>query len=364
MSNLPAGVKKWRPVDETTSTRVPPSASSPRTASRNAGKNAGVIVFNRSGRFRRRCAIAPSCDSSKKMSAMAFSGQLKLKERIDTSDRLGLVLRHWPVDAARATIVVVHGLGEHIGRYAHVAAFLNARGFGVVGYDQRGHGRSDGRRGRIAGDEDLLADLALVLDAVRSADAAPIVLLGHSMGGLVAARFVAGALDAVPPAWSRPVDALVLSSPALAADLGVAQRAMLAVFGRLAPDLAVGNGLDSTRVSRDPLVAAAYLADPLVHDRVTPRLARFIMQGGPEVLARAPRWRVPTLLMWAGRDALVAPRGSAAFAAAVPPGVVTARAFAPLCHEIFNEPEQGEVLDTLAAWLDTLPVLARNGAPT
>jgi len=285
-----------------------------------------------------------------------------LKERIETSDRLGLVLRHWPARSARATVVIVHGLGEHIGRYAHVAAFLNARGFGVVGYDQRGHGLSDGARGKLAGDDALLDDLALVIDAVRSQRAGPLVLLGHSMGGLVAARFVAAALDEPARSWSRPVDALVLSSPALAADLGIAQRAMLAVFGRLAPDLAVGNGLAPARVSRDPKVVADYATDPLVHDCVTPRLARFIMTGGPEVLVRAPQWRVPTLLMWAGSDAIVAPRGSAAFAAAAPPGVVTAHAFAPLFHEIFNEPEQGEVLDTLAGWLDTLPVLARTGA--
>jgi len=101
-------------------------------------------------------------------------------------------------------------------------------------------------------------------------------------------------------------------------------------------------------------VVAAYRDDPLVHDRIAPRLVRFLADAGPAVRALAPRWQVPTLLLYAGSDRLVVPAGSAAFAAAAPADVVTARAFAPLFHEIFNEPERDEVLAVLAAWLDTL----------
>ena len=268
---------------------------------------------------------------------------------LDTDDGLALHLRHWHVASARGTVLIVHGLGEHIGRYAHVAARLNANGWRVAGHDQRGHGRSAGARGALAHGDDLLRDLARVIDATRVAG--PLVLLGHSMGGLIAARFVAEGLQAQPAAWHRGVDALVLSSPALDLGMNLAQKALLAALGPLAPNLALGNGLEPAWISRDPAVVAAYVADPLVHDRVTPRLVRFIVDGGAFALGKAPAWTLPTLLLWAGSDRCVAPAGSRAFAAAAPPGVVRAHCFEALFHEIFNEPEQGEVLARLDEWL-------------
>jgi alpha-beta hydrolase superfamily lysophospholipase len=284
---------------------------------------------------------------------------------IRTRDGLMLARRDWPLASARGTIVIVHGLGEHIGRYAHVAARLNASGWNVVGYDQRGHGTSPGERGRLAADDDLLADLAALVDDVQRerSDRGPLVLLGHSLGGLVAARFVAGALESPRPAWQRDVDALVLSSPALDVGMTLAQRALLATLGAAAPNLAVANGLDPNGISREPAVVAAYRADSRVHDRIAPRLGRFIADAGPAVRALAPRWRVPTLLLYAGSDRLVLPAGSAAFAVAAPAGVVTAREFPTLFHEIFNEPERDEVLSVLTAWLDTLAVSPHTGSP-
>lgn len=270
---------------------------------------------------------------------------------LTTADGLALHVHHWPRTEAKGTLLVVHGLGEHGGRYAHVAAALNDAGWSVVSYDHRGHGRSGGGRGRIDRDDALLEDLAAVIDAVRAAHPGRLLLLGHSMGGLIAARFVAEGLQPQPARWHREVDALVLSSPALAADMNAVQKLLLASLGRLAPDLAVGNGLKPEWVSRDPAVVRAYVADPLVHDRITPRLARFILEGGEFVRAAAPRWRVPTLLMWAGSDRCVAPRGSAEFAAAAPAAAVQAQAFAPLYHEIFNEPEQTQVFARLREWL-------------
>jgi alpha-beta hydrolase superfamily lysophospholipase len=147
------------------------------------------------------------------------------------------------------------------------------------------------------------------------------------------------------------VEALVLSSPALAADTNAAQKLLLATLGRIAPGLAVNNGLKPEWISRDAAVVAAYVADPLVHERITPRLARFILDGGELVRHLAPLWRVPTLLLWAGADRCVAPRGSAAFAQAAPPGMVQAQVFPALYHEIFNEPERAQVLERLLAWL-------------
>ena len=276
-----------------------------------------------------------------------------MEPTLTTADGLTLRLRDWPCAQARGTVLIVHGLGDHIGRHEHVAAQLLRSDHRVVGYDQRGHGASEGARGALNQPDDLLADLARVIDAVRLQHTDPLTLLGHSMGGLVAARFVAGGLEGAPaPAWFRPVDALVLSSPALDPGLSVAQKIALTVAGRLAPNLAVGNGLKPDWISRDPAVVKAYLADPRVHDRITPKLARFIAEGGAFVRAHAAQWRVPTLLLYAGSDRCVAPAGSAAFAATAPNGVLTLRAFPPLFHEIFNEPEQADVFAALAAWLN------------
>lgn len=270
-----------------------------------------------------------------------------------SEDRLRLHVQRWPAAPREGgplgTVQIVHGLGEHMGRYAHVAATLCAQGWHVVGHDQRGHGRSEGPRGVIPHPQALLADLSWVMDNVRVPGRH--VLLGHSMGGLVAARFVAEGLMPKPARFQREVDGLVLSSPALDAGLKPAQRLLLALLAPLAPRVAVGNGLDPAWVSRDPRVVAAYRADPLVHDRVSAGLVRFIVDGGQTVRQLAPRWRVPTLLMWAGADRCVAPGGSRAFAAAAPSSMVKSREWIDCAHEIFNEPERAEVLEQLTRWL-------------
>ena len=294
-----------------------------------------------------------------------------MDDSLTTADGLALQLREWPCERPHGSVLIVHGLGEHIGRYLHVAQHLNDGGWNVIGYDQRGHGASEGPRGRLAAADDLLLDLSRVIDAVRAAHDGPLVLLGHSLGGLVAARFVAegvrlpaadangrpaGATDRAararePALWHRKVDALVLSSPALDTGMRAVQKVLLAVLGPLTPNLAVGNGLKAEWISRAPAVVTAYNRDPLVHDRIAPRLARFLVDSGPFVLQRAAAWNVPTLLMYAGSDRCVAAAGSAAFAAAAHGSVVSVRRFQPLFHEIFNEPEQVEVFTALRDWL-------------
>ncbi len=270
------------------------------------------------------------------------------------ADGVPLMWQEWPCAAARGTVLIVHGLGEHIGRYDALAKRLNESGWRVAGADLRGHGRSGGARGGLPRSDALLNDLSLVIDAVRAATSGPLVLLGHSMGGLIASRFVAEGLGAPRAPWSREVDALVLSSPALDPGMNAAQKLLLALLGRLAPNLAVGNGLKPAWISRDPAVVRAYVDDPLVHDRVTPALVRFIVDSGELVLRRAPAWRVKTLLLYAGADRCVAPQGSAAFAAAAAARPVTAREFPNLFHEIFNEPERDQVIAALQAWLAAL----------
>jgi alpha-beta hydrolase superfamily lysophospholipase len=271
-------------------------------------------------------------------------------DTLTTTDGLKLHLLRWPAaGTARGTVQIVHGLGEHIGRYGAVAAQLNAAGWHVVGHDHRGHGRSEGARGAIADSHCLLSDLAAVMDRLRTPGVH--VLLGHSLGGLIASRFVAEALAPRPALWSRAVDGLVLSSPALDPGMSAAQKMLLTLLGTLAPGLALGNGLDPAWVSRDLDVVRDYVADPLNHDRITPRLARFIVDGGELVRSRAALWRTPTLLLWAGADRCVAPAGSAAFAATAPPDVLTGHGFPGLFHEIFNEPERALVLSHLLRWL-------------
>jgi alpha-beta hydrolase superfamily lysophospholipase len=259
-----------------------------------------------------------------------------------------LSLRTWPAPEGpvRATVLIVHGLGEHSARYEHVATRLREWGFQAVGYDHRGHGLSLGPRGSLQKDDDLLTDLASVIDHVREQHPGPLVLFGHSMGGLTVARFVAGEL--------RAVDAVMLSSPALDIGLSTLQRGALKASYSLTPGLQLPNGLDANGVSRDPDEVIAYKNDPLVHDKITPRLVNFMLQGGEFVRARAPQWKLPTLLMWAGADRLVRPAGSATFAALAPKDLVRARPFEGYFHELVNEPLEAreQVFDTMRGWLD------------
>lgn len=256
-----------------------------------------------------------------------------------TEDGLPLHLRRWSASApARGTVLLVHGLGEHIGRYDTLAHELNRQGWHVMGYDQRGHGASGGARGHVAAPHSLLADLGLLVDHVRAQLPGPLVLLGHSLGGVVAARYAAEALMPRPAPWCRPVDGLVLSSPALDAGLNGLLRGVLRVMVSLRPDQPLHNGLRADWLSRDPAAVAAYRADPLVHDRVTPRLVRFMVDAGLLVRLQAPRWQLPTLLLYAGADRCVDPQGSAEFAARAPERWVSSRCFAHCQHEIFNEP--------------------------
>ena len=276
------------------------------------------------------------------------------------ADGQALLLHDWtaPAGAPRAQVLLVHGLGEHAGRYAPLAAELHGWGFAVRAYDQRGHGLSGGARGGLPHDTALLDDLAAVIDATRSMHqqrgqpGLPLILLGNSLGGLVAGRFVSLQL--------RPVDALVMSSPALDPGLSAFQKVLVATLPAIAPNLRVNNGLDPRFLSHDPAVVAAYRADPLVHPKISARLARFIATAGPSTVAAAAHWHVPTLLLYAGDDHLVSPAGSRAFAAVarasaqVQPGILSAQVFESLYHEIFNEASTAAapVYAALKTWLD------------
>ena len=279
---------------------------------------------------------------------MSQSGQDSTLSTYTASDGDNLAVQDWHAAdgiRVRGTVLLVHGLGEHAGRHDGLARVLNDWGFQVRGYDQYGHGQSGGVRGALPQPLRLLDDLADLVESTRNrSPQLPLVLLGHSLGGLVAAGFVARGIV--------PVDGLVLSSPALAPRLNALQKLLLAIVPRVAPNLTVPNGLDPDYLSHDPAVVHAYRTDPLVHDRVSGRLARFIADEGALVRSCAGRWLVPTLLMYAGDDRMVDPKGSRDFAAAAPGDVVRAHCFDSYYHELFNELRAQPVFMRLRQWLD------------
>jgi len=251
-----------------------------------------------------------------------------------------------PTSKPLGTVVLVHGLGEHAGRYGEVAAHLHQWGFAVRAYDQQGHGQSEGARGDLLRPGSLQADLCRVIDDTRqhpSLKGIPLILLGHSMGGLVVARTVAEGL--------RPVDAAVLSSPALGAFPNIFQKILLAILPRIAPHLRVDNGLKAEFVSRDPDVVKAYQADAMVHRRIATGLAAWILENGEKTLVDAAKWQVPTLLLYAGQDKLVNAQASADFARSAPKDVVHAECFEAMYHEIFNDLYRAQVFTALKRWL-------------
>ena len=257
-----------------------------------------------------------------------------------------LFLRDWPNPSARDAVLIVHGLGEHSGRYEQLAQWFLARGYAVRSYDQRGHGRTPGQRSALRHGDDLLQDLANVYkDYAASVGRLPL-LLGHSMGGTVALRTVLdGRIE--PPA-------LVLSSPALRTYEAPWLRQLAHVLARVLPNLPLRNGLALDGLSHDKQVIEDYRNDPLCSGKVTPRIADFIFRAGATSIADAWRLRTPTLLLVAGSDRLVDPSGSRDFSAgAWATKRLTSRFFDTLFHELFNETETGrhQVLAQLADWL-------------
>jgi len=265
---------------------------------------------------------------------------------LSMADGQPLFVRDWPSSRAHDAVLIVHGLGEHSGRYQRMAQWFHTRGYAVRSYDQRGHGQTPGRRGALAHPDDLLEDLTTVYnDYAQSLPKRPL-LLGHSMGGLVAARTV---LDrrVQPPA-------LVLSSPALRTWEPAWRQKLAATLAKALPNLPMPNGLPFNKLSHDPQVEPAYRADPLRHGWVTPRLADFIFRAGDASVADASKLTVPTLLLVAGADKLVNPSGSRDFSSATWAGnKVTTRYFDSLYHELFNEaePARSQVLKQLGDWL-------------
>jgi alpha-beta hydrolase superfamily lysophospholipase len=258
-------------------------------------------------------------------------------------------VRRWIPSAGKAeagTALLVHGLGEHGGRYGHVARVLNELGLEVWAHDHRGFGQSDGPRGRVDSRDALIDDTKQVFDLLRekSGARAPI-LLGHSMGGAIVARAVTGG-------WFEP-RALVLSSPGLKAYLKPAVRLAVSGLELVSPNLTVPHGLPLDKISHDQDVLAESKADPLSHALISPRITMFIVNAGEAAIRDAGKLTMPTLVQAAGDDKLVDPDGARAFAAAAPAGICTLKIYEGLWHEIYNErePDRSAVLADLKSWI-------------
>jgi alpha-beta hydrolase superfamily lysophospholipase len=254
----------------------------------------------------------------------------------------------WPDQDIRGTVIIVHGLGDHALRYSHVAALFNDLGYHVRAYDQYGHGESGGSRGRIPQEMRLVDDLADVMDDSRRTmnRRQQLILLGHSMGGVVVASLARQKL--------RPIDGMILSSPALNPGLNVFQKFLLATLPKIVPNLRVDNGLKIDKLCRDAQVVKAYREDHFVHRKVSGRLARFIAEEGAACIAHAAEWSIPTLLMYAGKDELVSPQGSKDFEAAAPAHIVQTECFDQMYHEILSDPQREQVFAAMREWLRKL----------
>lgn len=259
-----------------------------------------------------------------------------------------LALHDWPLPIGqpiRGLVLMLHGLGEHIGQYTELADRLNQWGFAVRGYDHHGHGASIGVRGDLPQRDRLVADLADVIDDTRARmdDRLPLIVLGHGLGALVAGQLAHTKL--------RRINALVLCSPPFSCCIGLAHRALLRVLNTFAPHSRLHNGIHPDELTHDLAAVEAFREDPLCHDRMSARMAHFVLTCGPDLLASAPLWQLPTLLLYGGQDTLSDPKACQQFAQAAPDEWVTAHQFPMHFHALFQEMERQPVYDALQQWL-------------
>lgn len=251
------------------------------------------------------------------------------------------LVREWdPVDVVKGDVVLVHGMGEHSGRYARIGSLLAEAGYRVRGFDLLGCGASSGGRGDIARWTLFLDQVEGHVKAARN-PGRPLILMGFSMGGLIALEY---ALSERP----QP-DLLVLSAPGISGGKPW-QRSLARFLGRTFPTLSLPTGIKGNHLSRDPAVGEAYFADPQVRTRQTTRMGAAFFAAQDRVRAALNRLTLPTLVIHGGSDALV-PTESSAVLESLP--TVERRVFRDLRHETCNEPEGPEVVAEIIDWIDS-----------
>ena len=267
------------------------------------------------------------------------------------ADGTELFVRTWrPAGEPWAFILLVHGIAEHSGRYEHVGARLAEAGLDVTAYDQRGFGASAGRRAFVATWDVVHDDLAEQLATVRArAGGQPVVIYGHSLGGLIALGYVL--TDRPKP------DALVLSAPAIEAAIPAWKRSLAKILSRVAPNVEIRNALDGADLSRDPAIAEAYFADPMNCHTTTTRFAAAALGEQSRVKSLVGGLSVPTLVIHGSADRIV-PAASSHSLVSIPH--VTRRTYPDHRHELHNEPDGPAIVDDVIAWLRThVPVTSR-----
>jgi alpha-beta hydrolase superfamily lysophospholipase len=269
------------------------------------------------------------------------------KFRLKASDGMELFAQRWVPEREPVVGVVcaIHGLGEHSGRYNHLADVLGQAGYVTMAIDLHGHGRSPGKRGHVSSYQRMLDDITLLLDdAQKWHPDIPLFLYGHSMGGGLVLNY-ALRRDA-------PLAGVIATGPALR--LGFEppplQVALTKMMNAIWPAFTQTSGLDAQALSRDPKVIQRYQADPLVHDQISASLFNGIYQAGLWALEHADAFPTPLLLMHGNEDRLTSPDASREFANRVGDGC-TFKLWEGLYHEIHNEPEQDQVFAFLLGWL-------------
>ena len=258
------------------------------------------------------------------------------------SDGTELFTRSWLVDNPRYEVLLVHGLGEHSGRWTEPMSHLTARGASVYTYDLRGHGQSAGDRIDIDGFDRFYRDISEMAAATVTTSGRPWVLYGHSLGGLQAAGYLIGE-------WNPHPNIAVLSAPAMAAEVPAVLRAAASVFGRVAPGLRVANSINGEQLSKDPKVGEVYFADELVETKTTARFGKTLFDEQARLSGSHDSISTPTFVVHGAEDPLVPPSASAGLARSEG---VERRLYPTLRHEIHNEPEGPEVMGDIADWID------------
>lgn len=274
--------------------------------------------------------------------------------KIQSEDGTALFARHWPATGARATLLLIHGFGEHSGRYGAMATHLSDNGVQVLAIDLRGHGQSDGPRGVIRHYDDFRADLRAGLNHARQLHSnafegrtpGPLVLYGHSMGGGIV-------LD---HGLNHPHDfnGIIASAPLIrpADPVPGALKGLAKMVSSVRPNSTMKNAIKGDQISTLPDEQTAYEIDPLNHDRLGFKLALEIMTTGESIYARAAQWQGPLLLIHAVGDQLTQFAASEHFAQTAP-----GTDFRPLLnveHEIHNDTSRAAVYRAMLDFIGSL----------
>lgn len=260
-------------------------------------------------------------------------------------DGTELATRSWTIDDARYDLLLVHGLGEHSGRWDAPAEIFNRHGANVFSYDLRGHGESGGERVHLDEFASLYRDIAEMARSTAAASGRPWVLYGHSLGGLQCAGYLIEGYEPLP-------NVAVLSAPAMVATRGIDNVLKVAagVLGRITPTTRIENKITGEQLSRDPEVGESYFADPLVETKATTKFGKVVFGEQDRLTPLHASIDIPTLVIHGADDELVQPAASAPLAAS---GSVTRKVYPGLRHEMHNEPEAADVLGDVTDWIDT-----------